>query len=74
MLKECPVIVEEKLKDVENKYIIVIKFEDLELQDPKEWVSEHFQGNIEPHFITFVTALAGIMAVKYLLRLWNTIT
>ena len=54
---------------MEDKLIIVVRFEDLELQNPKEWADEHFQGTIEPHFITFVTALAGIMAVKYLLRL-----
>lgn len=52
-----------------DKLIITIKFEDLGIQDPKRWAEEHFQGNIEPHFITFVTALAAIMAVKYLLRI-----
>ena len=54
---------------MEDKLIMVVKFEDLEIQPPEEWVEEHFQGTIEPHFITFISALAAITAIKYLLRL-----
>ncbi len=48
---------------------VAVSFGDLNLQPPDAWVDEHFIGNIEPHFVAFVSALAGILAIKSLFRL-----
>ncbi|MDJ0661498.1 MAG: hypothetical protein QNJ42_18715 [Crocosphaera sp.] len=48
--------------------MFTIEFSDLNLQPPKQFVKENFIAHIEEHFIAYCSALAGITAIKYLLR------
>jgi hypothetical protein len=45
-----------------------IRFDDLGIQMPDEWVDENFIGQLQPHLVAFLTALAGILALKLLIR------
>ncbi len=46
-----------------------ISFGDLQLGGPKEFVQENFIEHIQDHFVAYCSALAGITALKHLLRL-----
>lgn len=53
----------------ENNLFFAYQFSDLEIQPANEWVDEQFIDTIEPHYISYISALAAILAVKYLLRI-----
>ncbi len=48
------------------KYLAEIKFSEIQLDPPKEFVDSNFIAHIQPHFVTFLFALASIAIFRKL--------